>query len=56
MILVGVAIMEWWFGNVKEKTRQFGEEASGRNGARKRSRKAVEEERRTEPGEVKNQD
>jgi hypothetical protein len=36
--------------------RQFGEEASGRNEARKRSRKVVEEERRREPGEGKNQD
>jgi hypothetical protein len=31
MIWVGVAIMKWQFGIVKEKTRRFGEEASGRN-------------------------
>jgi hypothetical protein len=53
MILVDAAIMEWWFGSVKEKTRQFGEEASERNEKRKRSRKAVEvgEEERARGGE-----
>jgi hypothetical protein len=30
MILVGAAIMEWRFGSVKEKTRQFGEEEGAR--------------------------
>jgi hypothetical protein len=31
VIWVGAAIMKWRFGSVKEKTRRFGEEASGRN-------------------------
>jgi hypothetical protein len=31
MIWVGAAIMKWRFGSVKEKTRRFGKEASGRN-------------------------
>jgi hypothetical protein len=31
VIWVGAAIMKWRFGSVKEKTRQFGEDASGRN-------------------------
>jgi hypothetical protein len=31
VIWVGAAIMKWRFGGVKEKTRRFGEEASGRN-------------------------
>ena len=30
-IWVGAAIMKWRFGSVKEKTRRFGGEASGRN-------------------------
>jgi len=31
VIWVGAAIMKWRFRSVKEKTRRFGEEASGRN-------------------------
>jgi hypothetical protein len=31
VIWVGAAIMKWRFGSVKEKTRRFGQEASGRN-------------------------
>ncbi len=35
----GAAIMKWRFGSVKEKTRRFGEEASGRNeGSSKKKR------------------
>jgi len=50
VIWVGAAIMKWRFGSVKEKTRRFGEEASGRNerSFEEKIRKAVferEEER-----------
>ncbi len=31
VIWVGATIMKWQFGSVKEKTRRFGGEASGRN-------------------------
>jgi hypothetical protein len=31
VIWVGVAIMKWWFGSIKEKTRRFGEKASERD-------------------------
>jgi len=31
VIWVSAAIMKWRFGSVKEKTRRFGGEASGRN-------------------------
>jgi hypothetical protein len=48
VIWVGVAIMKWRFGSVKEKTRRFGEEASGRNerSSEEKIRKAVLEKRR----------
>jgi hypothetical protein len=43
VIWVSAAIMKWRFGSVKEKTRRFGEEASGRNerSFEKKIRKAI---------------
>jgi hypothetical protein len=49
VIWVGAAIMKWRFGSVKEKTRRFGGEASGKNerSSEEEIRKAIfgEEER-----------
>ncbi len=43
VIWVGAVIMKWRFGSVKEKTRRFGGEASGRNerSSKEEIRKAI---------------